>query len=108
MPKNRQVKQNRRGAPDGNANNLRLGFYSRQYKGIIQNDLDGHKFTGLTDEITALRVFLCETIELSVIPPTPGMPSIVSVRFPPGSMPSPASSVPSGSPGVPKGGEPPP
>ncbi len=64
MPRNRQYKQNRRGAPKGNANALRHGFYSRQFKTIIQQDLDGHKFTGLSDQITLLRVFIRQTIEL--------------------------------------------
>lgn len=54
----------KRGAQPGNANNLKHGFYSRQFKGVIQHDLDRHSFTGLTDEITALRVFLRETLEL--------------------------------------------
>lgn len=64
MPENKQVKQDHPGAPLGNANHLKHGFYSRRFKGVIQQDLEGHSFIGLTDEITALRVFLRETLEL--------------------------------------------
>jgi hypothetical protein len=58
------MKQNRRSDPQGNANALRPEFYYRQFKTIIQTNLDGHKFTGLTDEITALCVFICQIMEL--------------------------------------------
>lgn len=53
----------RRGAPLGNSNALRHGFYSRQFKRIVQRDLDGHEFEGLTDEITMLRVVLRQIFE---------------------------------------------
>jgi hypothetical protein len=53
----------RRGAPNGNSNALRHGFYSRQFKQVIQRDLDGHEFEGLTDEITMLRVAIRQIFE---------------------------------------------
>jgi len=53
----------RRGAPDGNSNALRHGFYSRQFKKVVQRDLDGHQFEGLTDEITLLRVLIRQIFE---------------------------------------------
>lgn len=53
----------RRGAPLGNSNALRHGFYSRQFKRFVQRDLDGHEFEGLTDEITMLRVVLRQIFE---------------------------------------------
>jgi len=52
-----------RGAPPGNSNALKHGFYSRQFKRVVQRDLDGHEFEGLTDEITMLRVLIRQIFE---------------------------------------------
>jgi hypothetical protein len=53
----------RRGAPLGNLNALKHGFYSRRFK---QSDLDGLEdcdFDGLKDEITIMRLFIRRFIE---------------------------------------------
>ncbi len=55
----------RRGAPDGNTNALKHGFYSRRFKKSELVDLDGHEFTGLQDEIVMLRVIIRRMVEMS-------------------------------------------
>ena len=47
-----------RGAPPGNKNALKHGFYSRSFREIDLTDLEKNKFTGLQDEITMLRVYM--------------------------------------------------
>lgn len=54
---------NRRGAPRGNTNALKHGFYSRQFKPRETVDLDQLKPLGLQDEILMLRVFIRRLIE---------------------------------------------
>ena len=54
------------GAPPGNLNALKHGFYSKQLK-RVKADLDGldtAEFSGLTDEIQLLRVFIRRVIDL--------------------------------------------
>ena len=53
------------GAPPGNTNALKHGFYSRRFKRIDLTDLENHSFSGLQDEITMLRVYIRRVIELS-------------------------------------------
>jgi hypothetical protein len=53
----------RRGAPPGNSNALKHGFYSRYYKPLEAQNLAGHQFSGLQDEIEVLRVLLQRTVE---------------------------------------------
>ena len=53
------------GAPPGNTNALKHGFYSRRFKRIDLTDLENHSFSGLQDEITMLRVYTRRVIELS-------------------------------------------
>ena len=56
--------EKRRGAPEGNSNALKHGFYSRQFKKRDVADLDVSKFDGLKDEIALLRVFIRHVAEL--------------------------------------------
>ena len=46
----------KRGAPLGNKNALKHGFYARQYKPVDQQDLDSLPSFSLTDEIDLVRV----------------------------------------------------
>jgi hypothetical protein len=54
----------RRGAPPGNSNALKHGFYSRYYKPLEARRLARYQFSGLQDEIEVLRVLLHRTVEL--------------------------------------------
>jgi len=54
----------RRGAPHGNKNALKHGFYSRQFKKADLVDLESADFIGLKDEITMLRVYIRRVIDL--------------------------------------------
>ena len=53
-----------RGAPPGNRNALKHGFYSRHFKKIDLTDLDQSTQVGLQDEISMLRVFIRRILEL--------------------------------------------
>ncbi len=55
----------RRGAPPGNTNALKHGFYSRAFREIDCHDLEQVTFQGLQDEITMLRVFIRRVTEIS-------------------------------------------
>ena len=57
--------RSKRGAPPGNTNALKHGFYARKFERADLNDLDSHQFSGLQDEIILLRVFIRRVIELS-------------------------------------------
>ena len=46
----------RGGAPKGNTNALKHGFYSRRFRKSEMDDLEATSFTGLRDEIALLRV----------------------------------------------------
>ncbi len=59
------VAKRRRGAPPGNTNALKHGFYSRSFREIDCHDLDQVNFQGLQDEITMLRVFIRRVTEIS-------------------------------------------
>jgi uncharacterized protein YjcR len=54
-----------RGAPFGNTNALKHGFYSRSFRDIDCHDLEQVHFQGLEDEITMLRVFIRRVTEIS-------------------------------------------
>jgi hypothetical protein len=56
----------KRGAPPGNLNALKHGFYSKQLKNAKADldDLDAGEFSGLQDEITLLRVFTRRVVDL--------------------------------------------
>ncbi len=50
----------RRGAPSGNHNALKHGFYSPSFTASDKNDLETHIFIGLQEEIATLRlVYRC-------------------------------------------------
>jgi hypothetical protein len=52
-----------RGAPRGNQNALKHGFYTRHFDKVDLADLKTASFDGLNDEITILRVFMRRLIE---------------------------------------------
>jgi hypothetical protein len=53
----------RGGAPRGNTNALKHGFYSRRFRKSEADDLEQTSFTGLRDEIAMLRVCLRRIVE---------------------------------------------
>ena len=53
----------RRGAPDGNWNALKHGFYSKRYKPLEIQDLDTALGDGLEDEIALVRVIIRRVFE---------------------------------------------
>ena len=53
----------RPGAPLGNTNALKHGFYSRRFRKSEQTDLETASFTGLQEEIALLRVCIRRVIE---------------------------------------------
>ena len=53
----------RRGAPVGNKNASKHGFYSRQFQKSDLKDLDDNQVDDMTDEIKLLRVFIRRVIE---------------------------------------------
>ncbi len=59
------TEKRRRGAPIGNTNALKHGFYSRSFRDIDLHDLDKIHFSGLQDEITMLRVYIRRVTEMS-------------------------------------------
>ncbi len=59
------TEKRRRGAPMGNTNALKHGFYSRSFREIDCRDLDKIHFSGLQDEITMLRVYIRRVTEMS-------------------------------------------
>src|SRR5512146_2641399 len=65
MPEQSFPSPRRRGAPLGNTNALKHGFYSRRFKRTDIKDLDACEFSGLKDEITMLRVYIRRVIEMS-------------------------------------------
>ncbi len=56
---------NSRGAPKGNLNALKHGFYSRLFHAAEANDLPGDDSGSLQHEITLLRVMIRRTMELA-------------------------------------------
>jgi hypothetical protein len=52
------------GAPAGNRNALKHGFYSAQYRRRDLTDLDVYQPAGLSDEINLLRVHIRRVVEL--------------------------------------------
>ena len=55
----------RRGAPAGNTNALKHGFYARKFRPAEAKDLDGYTFDGVKEEILVLRVIIRRTLELA-------------------------------------------
>jgi hypothetical protein len=64
MPTN-QNKTKPRGAPKGNLNALKNGFYSRLFHGSETSDLNDDQTNNLEHEITLLRVMMWRTMELA-------------------------------------------
>jgi methyl-accepting chemotaxis protein len=56
---------NSRGAPKGNLNALKTGFYSRLFHASEAGDLTSDPPTSLEHEITLLRVMIRRTMELA-------------------------------------------
>jgi hypothetical protein len=61
---NKKSNNKRMGAPKGNLNAIKHGFYSRFYKQVETDDITLIK-EGLDDEIVMLRVLIRRAIELS-------------------------------------------
>jgi hypothetical protein len=55
----------KRGAPLGNTNNLKHGYYSSRFKKGETDDLEGYEFSGLQDEIVMMRVLIRRVVERS-------------------------------------------
>jgi hypothetical protein len=55
----------RPGAPQGNTNALKHGFYSRKFRSADLQDLETYEFSGLDDEIIMLRVFIRRVVEMT-------------------------------------------
>jgi len=56
---------NVRGAPKGNLNALKHGFYSRLFRASERSELDDDQITSLENEITLLRVMMRRTMQLA-------------------------------------------
>jgi hypothetical protein len=56
---------NPRGAPKGNLNALKHGYYSRLYRNSESHDLEDYQPGSLENEITLLRVMMRRTMELA-------------------------------------------
>lgn len=56
----------RRGAPLGNNNAIKHGFYSRQFKKADLDALAASNSSGLKDEIAMLRLFIGRVVALGV------------------------------------------
>jgi uncharacterized protein YjcR len=56
---------NPRGAPKGNLNALKHGFYSRLFRGSESSELEHDQLVNLENEITLLRVMIRRTMELA-------------------------------------------
>jgi len=55
--------KNRGGAPAGNANAVKHGFYSRTFRQAESKDLDGDMLGELQDEIALMRVLILRAAE---------------------------------------------
>ena len=53
----------RRGAPPGNINALKHGFYTRRLPASQLRGLEDHSFSGLSEEIAVLRLFIRQLVE---------------------------------------------
>jgi hypothetical protein len=57
---------NRRGAPSGNTNAIKHGFYARHFKKKDMDDLEKSSLGSVADEIALLRVFTRRVVELGI------------------------------------------
>jgi hypothetical protein len=70
----------KRGAPPGNTNSLRHGFYSRRFRQVDLKDLEALRpGSGLESEIAALRVALRLLFESFSVSEAPDVPTAVSI-----------------------------
>lgn len=58
------VRARRRGGQVGNTNAVKHGFYSRQLKKRDLADLENSEFKGLTEEISLLRIYIRQVVDL--------------------------------------------
>lgn len=65
MTDNPAPQKNKGGAPRGNANALKHGFYSRRFKNADLTALEGLKDLDLTEEINLMRLAILRVIEQS-------------------------------------------
>src|SRR5512135_1713917 len=63
MPNPQSKIPSRRGAPLGNLNALKHGFYARQFKKADLAGLENCDFEGLKDEIAMLRIYIRRLIQ---------------------------------------------
>jgi hypothetical protein len=59
-------KPRRRGAPPGNQNALKHGFYSARFNKSELKDYNSADFTGLAQEIALLRLYIRRVVDLGV------------------------------------------
>lgn len=58
------ISARRRGAPIGNTNALKHGFYARKFKPTDLSGIEDFQFSGLDEEITMLRIYIRRVIEM--------------------------------------------
>ena len=56
-------KSRKRGAPPGNLNALKHGYYSQQIKNAVPSDFDPERFSGLNEEIGLIRYHIRRVVE---------------------------------------------
>jgi hypothetical protein len=56
-------KSRKRGAPPGNLNALKHGYYSQQIKNAVPSDFDPERFSGLKEEIGLIRYHIRRVVE---------------------------------------------
>jgi hypothetical protein len=66
-----QLPRQKRGAPVGNTNALKHGFYSRNFRRQESADLEASDFDGLADEVSLLRVSLRRLFDFASETPDP-------------------------------------
>ena len=59
----------RRGAPSGNKNAVKHGFYARQFLRSDLHDLEENRIDSLADEIKLIRVYIRRVIDWNVTDP---------------------------------------
>jgi hypothetical protein len=64
-PKPAELSPRRRGGQPGNNNALKHGFYSSKFPAGVRKDLAEYTFSGLTEEIELLRVYIRSLVELT-------------------------------------------
>jgi hypothetical protein len=75
-PPKKTTRTRKVGAPYGNHNALKHGFYSRHFRSAELSDLEAVDAEGLQDEIAAMRVYIRRFIASSGQGSAPGDPAI--------------------------------